>query len=141
MLYLVFEVHQDCILHKLCLQKALLVDWAVEEALVAEVPEEVGSEVLDEEVLAEVAGEVCQLVSEQVHAFVLRMLVDRRSQLAVEKRQEGVVLLEHLEQNAGVFLAELAVLEAGVCDCLARGCATTTAITVAVLVPVIDTVE
>ena len=119
MLYLVFEVHQDCILYELRLQKALFVDWAVEEALVAEVPEEVGGEVLDEEVLAEVAGEVCQLVSEQVHAFVLRMLVDRRSQLAVEQRQEGVVLLEHLEQNAGVFLAELAVLEAGVCDCLA----------------------
>ena len=52
--------------------------------MVAKVPEEVGGEVFDEEVLAEVAGEVCQLVSEKVHAFVLGVLVDGRSQLAME---------------------------------------------------------
>ena len=116
---LVLEVHEDRILHELRLQETLLVDRAVEEALVAQVPEEVGREVLHEEVLAEVAREVRQLVPEQVHALVLNVLVDGRPQLAVEQDQEGVVLLEHLEQNAGVLLAELAVLEAGVRDGLA----------------------
>lgn len=109
--------------------------------MVAKVPEEVGGEVFYEEVLAEIAGEVCQLVSEKVHAFVLGVLVNCGSKPAMEKRQEGVVLFKHLEQNAGVFLAKLAVLEAGVCDCLAGGCNTAAAIAVAVLVPIIDTVE
>ena len=48
---LVFEVHQDGILDKLGLQKALFVNWTVEETLVAEIPEKVHRIVFGEEVL------------------------------------------------------------------------------------------
>jgi len=119
-LHLVLEVHQNRILHELRLQETLLVDRAVEKALIGEIPEEVRSEILDEEVLGEVPCEVSELVSEQIHGLVLDVPVDGLTQLAVEEDKEGVVLLEHLEQNARVLFAESAVLEAGVRDGLSR---------------------
>ena len=38
---LVFEVHEDCVLDELSLEETLLIDWTVEESLVAQVPEEI----------------------------------------------------------------------------------------------------
>ena len=62
MLDLIIEIHENSILHELGLQKTLLVDWTVEDALEAQIPEEVLDVVLSEEVLLEIACEVCQLV-------------------------------------------------------------------------------
>ena len=64
MFHLIFEIHQDCILHKLRLKKAFLVNWTVKEALVAQIPKEVHRVVFSEEVFAKVSGEVSQLVAE-----------------------------------------------------------------------------
>ena len=50
MLNLILKIHQDGVLDKLCLQEALLIDRAVKESLITEIPEEVHSIVLDEEV-------------------------------------------------------------------------------------------
>ena len=66
-LYLVFEVHQYGILHKLSLKETLLVYGTIEDALVAKRPEEATGEVSQEEVLDEVSCEVSQLVSPEVH--------------------------------------------------------------------------
>lgn len=93
---LVLEIHQNRILHELRLQKALLVNRTVEEALVTQVPEEVHGVVFGEEVFGEGPGEVSDLVLEQVHRAVLLVVVNHWAQLAMEKREERVVLLQHL---------------------------------------------
>jgi hypothetical protein len=95
-LHLVFEVHQDGILDKLGLKETFLVDWAVEEALVAEVPEEIHCVILGEEVLGEVSCEVCHLVTPQPHCLVRSVMIDYCSKLSVEQSEKGVVLLEDL---------------------------------------------
>ena len=50
MLNLILKIHQDGVLDKLSLQEALLIDRAVKESLITEIPEEVHGIVLDEEV-------------------------------------------------------------------------------------------
>ena len=50
-LHLVLKIHQDSILDKLGLQEALLVNRAVEESLIAEIPEEIHCIIFREEVL------------------------------------------------------------------------------------------
>jgi len=87
MLDLVVEVHQNRVLHELCLQEALLVDRAVEDALEAQIPEEVVDVVFIEEVLAEVACEVGQLVSEQMHGLLFSVSLDARLEWPVEQAQ------------------------------------------------------
>ena len=64
MLHLIFVVHQNCILDKLSLQEAFLVNWAVKKALVAQVPKEVHRVIFSEEVLGEGPSKVCYLVTE-----------------------------------------------------------------------------
>lgn len=50
-LNLIFEVHQNGVLNELRLKETFLINWTVEEALVAQVPEEVHGVVLSEEIL------------------------------------------------------------------------------------------
>ena len=50
-LNLIFEVHQNGVLNELRLQETFLIDWTVEESLVAQIPEEVHGVVLCEEIL------------------------------------------------------------------------------------------
>ena len=59
MLDLIIKVHENRILDELSLQKAFLIDWTVEDALKGQVPEEVLDVVFGEEVLLEIAREVC----------------------------------------------------------------------------------
>ena len=108
---LVFEVQQDGILDKLSLQERLLVNWTVKEALVAQIPKEIGRVVLQEEVLLEIASKVCHLISEEVHGLLLSVVIHCHAQLAMEECQEAVVLLQHLVKDLGVFLSEITVLE------------------------------
>ena len=62
-LNLVFEIHQNSVLNELCLQETFLVNRAVEEALIAQVPEEVHRVVFSEEVFRERSRKVRDLVS------------------------------------------------------------------------------
>jgi len=62
-LHLVFKIHQNGVLNELCLQETFLVNRAVEEALIAQVPEEVHRVVFSEEILRERSREVGDLVS------------------------------------------------------------------------------
>ena len=119
MLNLIFVVHQDGILHELSLQETFLVDWAVEKALVAEVPEKVHSVVLREEILAEVPREVRHLVLEQIHRLVSCMVVDGCPQFPMKQGEEAIVLLQDLVENLRVLFAEIAVLELCIGDSLA----------------------
>ena len=64
MLNLVLKVHQYRILNKLRLKKALLVNRAVEKALIAQIPKEVHCVIAHKKVLREGASEVSDLVSE-----------------------------------------------------------------------------
>ena len=84
-LHLVLEVHQNRILHELGLQETFLVDRAVKEALIAEIPEEICRIVLEEEVFGEVAREVCQLVTEQRHRLVGRVMIYRLPQFSMKQ--------------------------------------------------------
>ena len=59
MLDLIIEIHEDSVLYELRLQEALLVNWTVEDALEAQIPEEVLNVVFGKEVLLEIACEVC----------------------------------------------------------------------------------
>ena len=111
MLDLILEIHQYRILDKLRLQETLLVDGTVEEALIAEVPEEIHGVVLDEKVLGEGASEISDLISEQIHGLIGRVMVYDSTQLAMEQCEKGVILLEHLVQDFAIFFAERAVLE------------------------------
>ena len=95
-LHLVFEVHQDGILDELGLEETFLVNGAVEEALVAEVPEEIHCVILGEEILGEVPCEVRHLIAPQPHCLVLSVMIDYCSKFSVEQSEEGVVLLEDL---------------------------------------------
>jgi len=131
-LHLVFEVHQDGILDELCLKETFLVDRAVEEALVAEVPEEIHCVILGEEVFGEVPCEVRHLVTQQPHCLVLSVMIDYCAKLSVEQSEEGVVLLEDLVQNAGVFLSKRTILELRIGDCFTI---------IAVFISVVDTVK
>ena len=58
MLDFLIEIHKNGILYELCLQETLLVNWAVEDALEGQIPEEVCDIVLCEEVLREITCEV-----------------------------------------------------------------------------------
>ena len=111
MLDLILEIHQYRILHELCLQETLLVNGTVEEALIAEVPEEIHGVVFDEEVLGEGTGEISDLIPEQVHCLIGRVVVYDSPKLAMEQSEKGVILLEDLMQNFAIFFAERAVLE------------------------------
>ena len=111
MLDLVLEIHQYRILDKLRLQETLLVDGTIEEALIAEVPEEIHGVVLDEKVLGEGASEISDLISEQIHGLIGCVMVYDSAQLAMEQCEKGVILLEHLVQDFAIFFAERAVLE------------------------------
>ena len=90
---LIFKVKEDGILDELGLQEGLFVDWTVEKALIAQIPEEVGRVVLQEEVLLEIASEVCHLISKEVHGLLLSVVIHCHAQLAMEESQEAVVLL------------------------------------------------
>ena len=79
MLNLIFKVHQDGVLDELSLQETFLVDWAVKEALVAEIPEKVHRVILREEILREVPGEVRDLVLEEAHSLIRSVVVDCRA--------------------------------------------------------------
>ena len=79
MLNLIFKVHQDGVLDELSLQETFLVDWAVKEALVAEIPEKVHRVILREEILREVPGEVRDLVLEEAHCLIRSVVVDCRA--------------------------------------------------------------
>ena len=114
MLDLILEIHQYRILDKLRLQETLLVDGTIEEALIAEVPEEIHGVVLDEKVLGEGASEISDLISEQIHGLIGRVMVYDSPQLAMEQCEKGVILLEHLVQDFAIFFAERAVLELGI---------------------------
>lgn len=63
------EVKQETILHKLCLQKTLLLKLAVVKPRKAEIPEEIVRDLATKEVLAEVACEVVHLLTERMHAI------------------------------------------------------------------------
>ena len=111
MLYLVLKVHQDGILDELGLQEAFFVDWAVKKALVAQIPEKVCREVLNEEVFRKIGRKVSQLVPKHVHGLFFCMVVDRVPQSAVEEHKKCVVLFQNLIHNTRIFLPECAVLE------------------------------
>ena len=44
------------------------------------------------------------------------MMIDQISQSSMEKRQEWVVLLQHLVKNFRILLAEIAILELWICN-------------------------
>ena len=111
MLDLVVKIHQNSVLHELCLKEALLVDWTVKDALEAQIPEEVVDIVLVEEVLREVSCEVGQLVSEQMHCLFFGVSLDALLEWFMEEAQVRVVLVDDAFEYLGVFLTEHAVLE------------------------------
>ena len=132
MLNLIFKIHQNGVLDELSLEEAFLVDGAIEEPLVAQVPKEVHRVILREKVLGEISCEVSHLITPEAHCLVRCMVINDGTQSTVEKCHEGVVLLENLTQNAGIFLSEIAVLELSVGDGFS---------TIFVLLPVFHTVE
>ena len=119
MLDLVVKIHQNSVLHELCLEEALLVDRTVEDALEGQIPEEVVDVVLVEEVLGEISCEVGQLVSEQMHCLFFGVSLDALLERSVEEAQVRVVLVDDAFEYLGVFLTEHAVLEFSIGDRLA----------------------
>ena len=99
MLNLIVKIHKDGILDKLSLKEAFLVNWAVEDALEAQIPEEVVGIVFREEVFLQVASEVSQLVSPQMHCLLLCMVLNTRLDWSMEQDKVLVVLIDDLVQD------------------------------------------
>jgi hypothetical protein len=90
----VLEFEHEAVLDELGLQEGLLVDGAVEEALEADVPKEVGGVLFAEEVLLEGAREITKLLLEQSQRVRLAVDLHRISQVAVHQAVVCVVLFE-----------------------------------------------
>ena len=93
------------------MKEAFLVDRAVKEPLIAEIPKEIHRVVLHEKVLGKGSGEISDLISEQIHCLIGRVMVNDGAQFAMKQCEKGVILLEDLEKNFRIFFAECTVLE------------------------------
>jgi hypothetical protein len=98
------------------LQKASFVNWAVEKALEANVPEEVGAVFVCKEVLVEASREVGQLLLEHIHSVSFFVVFNLICEVAVGKLDEGIILLKQLVKDVRVVFCELTVLELCVGD-------------------------
>lgn len=85
MLHLILVIHQYGVLNELGLKETFLIYRAIEEALIAKIPEEVHGIVLLEEELREGTRKVSDLITEQLHCLFFCMVINDCSQFAVEK--------------------------------------------------------
>ena len=70
----VVEFGQEAILNEFCLQETSFIDWAVEKSIEANIPKEIRTVLLREEVLWEISSEITKLVLKQkkgVSLFVI----------------------------------------------------------------------
>ena len=65
----------------------------------AEIPEEVLDVIFGEEVLREIACEVCQLIPPEMHGLLLGVSFDTLLDRTVEESQIGVVLIDYLVED------------------------------------------
>ena len=85
---------QQTILDKFSLQKASLVDGAVEKALKAYVPKEIGTILFSKKVLLEIPSEVCKLFLEYCQRFHFVMILDLILKETMWKFDVSVILLK-----------------------------------------------